>query len=194
MRAAVSKMSADANATCWTLGGCGEPRHVQHQTHGAGGHRAAAHQPVRSRHLLSRPRLEAEDRPVEEDRLVEAVEGLRQRHVIDLEQRAIGVIAQRFARAVKEDEVREPAAPAVGNRAAHEQRCGVAHRERGELRFPRPQPAVHPLRQQQPRALRGRCRVGALDGDRRHSRHALHVVGNRSLVAVQHHANLAVLP
>ena len=118
--------------------------------------RPAAHEAVRRGEILAGPRLQTEQRPVEEHRLVEGVERLRQGDVVDREHRDRGGqgVAER-------DEVREPF-PVV---ACEEHRRPVGRSDRCEVRLAGAAPPGEHRGEQRLRAPHRVVRVRALDGE-----------------------------
>ena len=119
--------------------------------------------------LVARLELQPEHRAVEQRRLVEVVERLRQRDVVDPGHVGGGAGARRAGG----EEVGEPAVGVGGVGAAEEHRRAVGRGDRGEVRLVGAALARQ-QRGEQPLGALGRARrVGALDRDRRDARAGL---------------------
>ena len=151
-------MSSQANATCWSS----EPplpddRHAEREAHAAVGaaRRAAADEAVGRGELGALLELEPEHRAVEQRRLVEVVERLRERDVVDA-----GQLGGRAGpRRAGGDEVGDPAVGVGGVGAAEEHRRAVGRRDRRQVGLVRAAVARQHGREQPLGAL-GRARSG----------------------------------
>ena len=144
-----------------------DERDAEREAHAAvaGAGRAAAHEAVGRGELGAVLQLEPENRAVEQRRLVEVVERLRERHVVDAGELGAGVRPGRAGR----EEVGDPAVGVGGVGAAEEDRRAVGRRDRREVGLAGPAIAWQHGGEQPLGALRRPERVGALDRDRGHA-------------------------